>query len=254
MTAQKLIAALALPESCRIDQRVPKHMLIENGAPTAADKRLLSDAISEVQWVAALKPNTVGVPIYRDEQREYLEVSVLSVATECTPARTINHVRLAELVHRAVPYPVLLILETPNATLLSCAHKRWSQNEASKVVLDGDVSTVDVPDDLGSDHPLACALDLVRQPQTNLLTLYQGWMDCLSARRAALYTGSFRSADTPTQAAERRDALNTCQRLEQEIARLHVRAAKEKQMSRQIEINLALQRINAELVSVREQL
>lgn len=34
-----LIRALALPASCRVDQRVPKKMLIESGAPTAADKR-----------------------------------------------------------------------------------------------------------------------------------------------------------------------------------------------------------------------
>ena len=81
MTVSDLIAALALPLSCRVDQRIPKKMLIENGAPTTADKRLLNDAIEEIQWVAALKPNTVGVPEYRDEQREYLEVAVLSIAT-----------------------------------------------------------------------------------------------------------------------------------------------------------------------------
>ena len=78
---EALISALALPASCRVDQRVPKKMLIENGAPTAADKRLLNDTIAEIQWIAALKPNTVGVPDYRDEEREYLEVAVLSIAT-----------------------------------------------------------------------------------------------------------------------------------------------------------------------------
>ena len=79
MTVQNLIAALDLPGSCRVDQRVPKKLLIENGAPTASDKRQINDGIEEIQWLAALKPNTIGVPEYRDDVREYLEIAVLSV-------------------------------------------------------------------------------------------------------------------------------------------------------------------------------
>ena len=45
MKLDGLLDALALPASCRVDQRVPKKMLVDNGAPTATDKRLLTDAI-----------------------------------------------------------------------------------------------------------------------------------------------------------------------------------------------------------------
>lgn len=79
LSAQTLIDALRLPEGCRVDQRVPKKLLLENGAPTAADKRLITEAIEEIQWVAVLKPNTIGVPDYRDTLREYLEIAVLTV-------------------------------------------------------------------------------------------------------------------------------------------------------------------------------
>ena len=51
------IASLGLPGGCRVDQRVPKKLLLENGAPTAADKRLIADTVEEIQWVAALKAN-----------------------------------------------------------------------------------------------------------------------------------------------------------------------------------------------------
>ena len=54
MTLQDLIAALELPASCRVDQRVPKKLLVENGAPTAADKRNIAGGIEEIQWVATL--------------------------------------------------------------------------------------------------------------------------------------------------------------------------------------------------------
>ena len=171
-----LISALGLPASCRVDQRVPKKMLVENGAPTSADKRLINDSVDEVQWLAALKPNTVGVAEYRDDEREYLEVAVLCVTARHAPQgdggnatnKPPNITRLAELVHRAVPYPVLLLLAAPQGLFLSLAHKRWAQNEAGKVVLDGEPATVDLAlaqlGDLSAEHPFVQAMALARQP------------------------------------------------------------------------------------------
>ncbi|KAB0332323.1 DUF4391 domain-containing protein [Janthinobacterium sp. PLB04] len=268
--AFEVIAALALPASCRVDQRVPKRMLIENGAPTAADKRLLTDTIEEIQWIAALKPNTVGIPNYRDGQREYLEVAVLSITTRgansisaddeaAAPARMpatkmVNTARLAELVHRAVPYPVLLLLTTPQGLFLSAAHKRWAQNEAAKIVLDGEVTIVEVAVDLTPAHPFMQSVALTRQPQTTLMALYQGWLDCLTALQVSRYTGTYKVMDDPAHADARRAALRECLRLEQEATRLSVQAAKEKQMAKQVDLNLAIKGIQADLSAAREQL
>ena len=262
-----LISALSLPTSCRVDQRVPKKMLVENGALTSADKRLINDAIEEIQWLAALKPNTVGVAEYRDDDRDYAEVVVLWIAMrhtsqdDSTPAgsaashaRSVDITRLAELVHRAVPYPVLLLLTAPQGLYLSLAHKRWAHNDAGKVILDGKPATMDLALDITAEHPFLQLMALTRQPQTSLLALYQGWMDCLTAWQAAQYTGTFTVTGTPAQAAVRREALRTCQRLEQERARLRALAVKERQMAKQVELNIALKQIDAELTSAREQL
>ena len=255
--AESLIAALGLPARCRVDQRVPKKMLIDHGAPTAADKRLLNDHIESVQWLAALKPHTIGVPIWRDDEREYLEIAVLAVTlrrASVPPAPSTSLARLTELLHRAVPYPVLLLLDAPHGLSVSAAHKRWAHNEAGKVVLDGDPTTVALALDLSAEHAFVQALALARQPQASLLALYQGWADCLTAWQAAEVTGRFTTTTTPAQAAARREALRTCQRLELESTRLRALAAKEKQMAKQVDLNLALKRISAELASAREQL
>ena len=65
-----MIAALNLPVSSRVDERVPKKLLLENVASTASDKRQINDGIEEIHWLAAIKPQTIGVPDYRDEVRE----------------------------------------------------------------------------------------------------------------------------------------------------------------------------------------
>lgn len=253
MTVQDLITALDLPGSCRVDQRVPKKLLVENGAPTASDKRQINDGIEEIQWLAALKPNTIGVPEYRDDVREYLEIAVLSV----TLRGNAKAGRLAELVHRAVPYPLVLLLNSEQTLMLSLAHKRWSQNEAGKVVLDGDMVEVALSGDAPSsavEIAFMQALALARQPQTTLYALYQGWMDSLEALLAARLTGSFKDTNSPEQAAARRQGLQDCQRLELEAVSLRAKATKEKQLARQVELNLALKRVQAQLAAVREQL
>ena len=48
MSAAAIIAALALPPEARVDERVPKKLLVEQGAPTAADKRQIQDGIEEL--------------------------------------------------------------------------------------------------------------------------------------------------------------------------------------------------------------
>lgn len=188
MTAEDAVAALDLPAAARVDRRVPKALLLEHGAPTAKDKRRVNEGIEQIQWVAALKPTTIGVAAYSDDAREYLEVAVLRVVFR-GEAKTD---RLLELVHRAIPYPVVAVVETADGLLLSVAHKRWAQGEAGKTVLDGDPVTVGAPQ-AGAPHgnEFTAALALGRQPRASLLALYQGWLDTLLALEAARLSRGF---------------------------------------------------------------
>ena len=74
-----VIAALALPADTRVERRVPKKLLLEQGAPTARTSGKSRKVSRMLPWVAALKPNNIGVPAFRDDVREYLEIAVLTV-------------------------------------------------------------------------------------------------------------------------------------------------------------------------------
>jgi hypothetical protein len=245
ITADELLAAMDLPADSRVNQRIPKKLLLENGAPTAADRRQINEGIEELFWLAALKPTTCGVPAYRDDDREYVEVAVLRLALRAGAKAT----RLVELVHRAVPYPVLLLTETGAAVGISAAHKRWSQGEEGKTVLDGEVVTIELDDAPDAERWPAFreALALGHQPRATLLTLYQGWVDTLFAWQAAGLTGTFAVPDDAKRAVARRDALRECAQLDIEIARLRDAAEHESQISRQMDLNLELKRRETQL-------
>jgi len=232
--------ALDLPDAARVERRIPKTLLLEHGAPTAADKRKINDGVEQVQWIAALKPITVGVAEHRDDEREYLEIAVLHLTLRAGAKLR----RLIELVHRAVPYPVVAVAEQIERVHLSLAHKRRSQGEAAKTVLDGDVVSVGwAKADESNRSAFLTALALGLQPRSTLFTLYQGWIDTLHALQAARRTNAFEIANSADRLAARREALIECGRLESEIARLLAAGAKEKQMSRRVELNLELKRV-----------
>jgi len=255
LTSRDLIAALDLPVATRVNQRVPKKLLVENGSPTAADKRLIQDGIEEIAWVAALKPANIGVPEFRDELRAYLELAVLCI----TLRQQAKTSRIAELMHRAVPYPLVLILEDGADVLMSLAHIRSAQKEVDKTVLADAATQVRFEDhvvagDAATRKAFLQALSHSRQPRADLYALYQGWIDTMTALQAARITGRFVTSTSPEQAAAQRAALHRCREIDGLVASRRLAAAKEKQIARQMAINLDIERLEQERVATVAQL
>lgn len=250
MVAEDIIAALQLPEQSRVNQRISKKLLIENLAPTAVDRQQINEGIEEVQWIAALKPANCGVPDYHDAQREYVEIAVLHMILR-PDART---GRLAELLHRAVPHPALLVISQRNSIDISLSHKRWAQNEARKIVLDGELADVDAGVNDKRVSEFLAAMAIPQQPRSNLYGLYQGWIDTLQAFQVAQRTGCFHIAESQAAVSARHYLLQTCVELEANIATLRSTARKERQIARQVEVNMQINRLQIELSEAQTKL
>ncbi len=255
-----LLAHLALPGSARVDQRVPKKLLLEQGLPTAADKRAVQEGIEELLWLAALKPGTIGVDSFKDEIREYLEIAVLAMDLRSAPTGRggkpgiVPVDRLVELLHRAVPYPVLLLLRQGEGWALSTASKRHSQGEAGKFV----VEDVDTTSFLNPAHPtdnetaFLRSLDLAGLPKGDLQNLYLGWGDRILGLRSLSVRGAFGVPVDRDQSRRVRVSLETCSRIERDLASLRARAARETQVSKRVDLNLAIRHLEAELVVLQQ--
>lgn len=241
MTLFDPFEALALPTDALVDRRVPKILLIENGAFAAGDRRRIREGIEELRWLAALKPATVGIAEYRDAVREYLEIAILKLVLR--PAARSE--RLVELIHRSIPYPVLLIAWSEGTPGLSLAHKRRSLGESDKIAIDGEIVSTRVSGDCPGE-PLAAfrdALALARQPRGTLRDLYRGWIATIQALQAATITGGFRLPPTEAAASDREAALREYRYLNERIANVYSAASKEKQMARRAEMNMELARL-----------
>lgn len=249
---EAVVSALALPRDAMVDRRIPKKTLAEQGAPTAADKRQIQDGIEELNWIAALKPTNIGVPVFRDAEREYLEVAVLTAAFR----QNAKVARLVELIHRAIPYPVLLVSsfldEGTSSIGVSGAHKRFSQNEAGKFVVDEILTTNPIALDAlpsATAQAFLGTLALARLPTRDLFAFYQGWMDGIVGFAASAITGRFALPDTPERTRQMRESIAKHSQILDELSALRTQATKEKQMNRLVELNMSIKRLESQLAA-----
>lgn len=126
------LKALGFPKASRVDRAVFKKMVLESGTLDAIDKKALKDDVGRIRWLYSLKPQTCGITAYTTDERDYGEVAVLSVEL----ADTKRAKRVAHLLHKAIPYPLLVWLIDNNRVALSVADKRNSQADQSKWVLE----------------------------------------------------------------------------------------------------------------------
>jgi hypothetical protein len=140
----------------------------------------------------------------------------------------------------------LLVTEQSDHLTLSLAHKRWSQGEAGKTVLDDAVTLCDLVGHAATEAFLD-SLSLALQPRDNLLAFYQGWINCLEAFQAAQITGRFVPSSSSEAAIARREALAEYDRLVRQIAALRAQAERESQINRRVELNLEIKRLEAEM-------
>ena len=151
---------------------------------------------------------------------------------------------------------MLLVAANGDTPEISLAHKRWSQAEAGRTVIDGEIITSGDLDGCSDESTVAffSSLSLDRQRRATLHDLYQGWIDRVEALNAARVTGEFTIPASSTDAAERSAALREYWQLETRIAELHAVAEKEKQIARKVEINLELTRLRADRKTTRAKL
>lgn len=282
MSIAAVYAALGLPAEVAVDERVPKKVLLEQVVLPAPDRRLVQDGLEELRFLATLKPSLCGVAAYRapttpTSANDIDVIEVVVVSARLRPATPATTTRLLELLHRAIPYPMLLLAEIMGpadndhgGVIVSLAHKRPAQNAADRLTLlevlhseplhlaptshaaESEAVYQAAGSRLKPVGPAAylAALTLPAVGASHLSALYQSWLDRTVALAAANITGNYCPPATPAQAAALREALAAHGRLKQEQVTLRSQAMREKQLARRAALNLRLRQLEAELVAL----
>jgi len=251
MTPADLYAAMAIPETCLLGKRVFKKLFHENASLTAADKRVLTKDVDSISWQYTLKPSTLPVATYTDDEHEYLEIALI----ETTLNERRNASRIAEVIHRAIPYPIVAVFAHEEAVAVSVAHKRMSRAERGAVVAEGFLLTpwLEGQERTPVEAAFLASIELRGLPQTQFFALYSAIVDRVLALVSAGISNRFDLKDGLSE-SDRRLHLERCRKLQRDIAELRTAIHEDTSFARQVELNAKLKQLEQELAQEAMQL
>lgn len=227
----RLYEALDLPERSYLGKRVYKRFFHEHAKLGITDRKALSEDIDTILWQYTLKPSTVPVQPYQDEEREYLEVAIVQVTMKNQRRTT----RISEIVHRAIPYPVILVLAYDTMVLISLAQKRLSRAESDAIVAEDFANSdwIDLANITEVEQQFLESVRFRRLPATDFFVYYAGFFDRVVALEAARVSGRFEvdAIDNKRKHLRRYTELN------REIAELRTAIKNETAFNRKVELN-----------------
>lgn len=235
-------------------------MFYEHVALTASDKKWFSNDISSIRWQYALKPENSYIPAATQELYCWEEIAVLEVELHET-----SHVqRLAEIIHRGIPYPLLLLFLDENATaasatsekvcILSVAEKRDAQSgkQASRLHrlwISEAISETQLNEDTPAYHFLT-ALSFTQQPRLNMQAFYESWIRAFSAHEASAISGRFQLPDGPEARKQQQQTLDELRSMQQQMQALRARLRNAEAFSKKVQLNMEIKALETKLKEV----
>jgi len=270
---KSVVSNIGFPESAYLHKRVPKKQFLESGELVASDKKLLGNQVKNVYWEYTLKPSTCPVLPYRDDEREYLEVAVLQVEMNSQK----GHKRIAEIIHRLIPYPLMIgfyivqeeltakeakhtkkedeennfrdfsAFRGSNIFALSIAPKRFSQAEQGALVVERFYTTGWMNGEALSAQESAFVASLAwnNLPLQTYGTLYHAWVERFIGYECSQLSGTF----TLGQTDDRLERLARCREIEVQISELRGQL-KKAAFNRQVELNTQIKQMERELAGM----
>ena len=260
---EALYKKMMIPQSCRLGKRVYKKLFHENAKLSSADKKALQDDVDSIYWQYTFKPTTIPIQPYEDEQREYHEVALLQVNLKQTGRAN----QLAEIVHRAIPYPVISIFLTTEHTeytekekteiLISLAYKRFSKAEKDAIVAESFQATgwLDLSNSTENQAAFLKSLNISTWPHTHFFAFYKAAVDRVIALACAEQTGHY-SLEIPSGLSvdDRAGRLKQVEKLQQEKSELAGKLKKEKNLGTQVQLNTRVKKITDRIEKIKMEL
>ena len=248
-----LYEKMMIPESCRLGKRVYKRLFHENAKLSATDKKALRDDVDTILWQYTFKPTTIPIQPYEDDQREYHEVAFLQVNLKQTGR--VN--RLAEIVHRAIPYPLFVVFVSDTTCSISLAYKRFSQAEKEAIVAEGFQATgwLDLSNPTQNQAAFLESLDISTWPHTHFFAFYKAAMDRVIALACAEHSGHY-SLVIPNGLSvdDRVNKLKQVEKLQQEKLEIQDKLKKEKNLGTQVQLNTRIKQIKDRIEAIKSEL
>ena len=97
-----------------LENSISKNSFYSNGNLKKSDKELFVNGIEKIIWQYSLKEESEGFRSYTNDNIEYDEIEVIRVILK----EDCRYKKIAEIIQKTIPYPMIIIFELGNKVLL----------------------------------------------------------------------------------------------------------------------------------------
>ncbi len=249
----KFYEKLNISENCLANQTIFKKTFLESVDLLASDKKLINDHIRKVVWKYCLKSDNTNIPVYKDDEREYYEIEIIEVQLNET-----NKVkRIAEIIMRAIPYPILLVFINDNQIQLVTGDMRKNLSDNSKVTVDKFVYTDWFEIESGNPfvEKLLTDLNFKQLNFTNFYQLYKDINDKLNLYNISKVKGTIVSNENLNlSTSDMKDCYDKIQLLDTQITKLKSQLKKADSIKDKVELNMEINKLKQEKAQLLEEM
>jgi len=252
---------LGMPKACLLGKRIYKKQFHDNAKLTSAEKKALSEDVDTIEWRFTLKPSTINIPRYVTEELDYSEVALLHIRLKEDKRQQL----IGKLIQRAIPYPMILVMEHEGRLLIQVADKRINQADSEKVVIESFLGTgwIDLLEPSAVQQKFLNDFRITDFSYANFHDFYQSITQRIVALNCADRTGRYAlegssgglDGDAGEESGNRKiEQLRTLDELEKQQISLRSALKRESQFNQRLELNMKIKKLAQEMDSVKEQL
>ena len=250
-----------IPDAALINQNLPKKVISEEAELKKTDRDLFTKYIKKIIFSYQLNEDSLRLKPYIDEDRQYHEIEFLNLILkeenftklEETGFKEDNKLnRIADILFRFIPNPMVLSFEINNEINLFTSHIKDSLVDSEKITLDDVVSTgwINLSSLTEFDKILFDDLKLDNLTFDNIYTFYD---DIISA--ILKYNGSKEvGVEVNAESDEILEIMAQIEEIEKEIEKLRREIKKVSNFNEKMDINIQIHGLKEDKSKLQEKL
>lgn len=188
MKINDILKKIDFPEKARVDRKIFKTVFYNNAEFSKKRMDIFTSEIEDIRWLFALKKENINIVPFKNEDIDYSEIQVIGVSLRGDKYLD----RVAEIIHKTIQYPVVLIFEYEDRIALSVGLKRINKADASKNVVDDIYNSEWINGDIAKERDFIKSLEISNLSFANFYEFYKDFADRVRLFVACVYRDDYR--------------------------------------------------------------
>lgn len=237
-----------------LNKKLDKKMFYDFADINKKEKNVISKFVERLELSYLLTPSTINIQPMINEEYHY--EGVMFVTASLKAEALDKHVNvLEEVIHGALPHPVVIAFISQDQILISTCMKRLNKVNRAAVVLEI-IHHTDWIEAQITDSVVTAFLQSFQLANLNFANFYEFYKDmdlAVEAFENAKTVGDFTIVKSNEERKQQHLLIQQIQEKELAISRLKATIKKETQFNKKVEMNIEVQQLNKDIEQLKNQ-